>query len=102
MADRLGQGQGAEEVGGAVGQGVQLQPHRVHVEAAAGQSGPDDRVLAFFDVLLGGASLIVEQRPRSGGLAMLVTMKPTRGYNSPGCRSTFATTRRDLVHDAAW
>jgi hypothetical protein len=24
-------------------------------------------------------------------------MKPTRGYSSPGCHSTFATTRRDLV-----
>jgi hypothetical protein len=33
---------------------------------------------------------------------MVVTLKPMRGYNSPGYPSTFATTRRDLLRDAAW
>jgi GAF domain-containing protein len=32
----------------------------------------------------------------------LITMKPTRGQSSPGCHSTFATTRRGLLHDPAW
>ena len=35
------------------------------------------------------------------GRVMLVTINPTRGYNSPGCHSTFATTRRGLIHDPA-
>ncbi len=38
MADCLGQGQGAQEAGGVVGQGMQLQPHRVRGEAVAGQA----------------------------------------------------------------
>ena len=28
-------------------------------------------------------------------------MKPTRGYNSPRCHSTLATTRRFVLHDPA-
>ena len=38
----------------------------------------------------------------SAGQVMLVTMNPTRGYSSPGCHSTLATTRRGLFHDPAW
>lgn len=49
MADRLGQGQSANDVGEVVGQGMQLQSHRVGGQAATGQAGPDDRALAFFD-----------------------------------------------------
>jgi hypothetical protein len=36
VADRLGQGQGAQQVGEVIGQRVQLQPHRVRGEAATG------------------------------------------------------------------
>ena len=38
-----------------------------------------------------------DQCRASAGLAMLATMKPTRGYNSPGCHSTLATTRRGFA-----
>ena len=62
MADRLGQGQGAEKVAEVVGQGVQLQSHRVRSEATAERAGPGDRVLTFFDALCRRAALIVEQR----------------------------------------
>jgi hypothetical protein len=49
LADRVRQGQGAEEVGEIIGQGVQLQPHRVGGDAAA-----DRRVqtAAFFPSLM--------------------------------------------------
>ena len=94
MADRLGQGQGAEEVGEVVGQGMQLQPHRVGGEAAAGQAGPDDRVLAFLDVLLRRAALIVEQRHplrRAGHV----------GHNEPDAGIQLARVPFDFRHDAA-
>ncbi len=42
-----------------------------------------------------------EATTRLAGRLSLVTMKPTRGTNSPGCRSTLATTRRFLSHDPA-
>ena len=39
---------------------MKLQPHLVLRHTLAGQSSPINRVLAFLDVLLGGAALIVE------------------------------------------
>lgn len=43
-----------------VGQHMKLKPHLVLRDALARQARPVDRPLAFFDVLLGGATLIVE------------------------------------------
>jgi hypothetical protein len=63
--------------------------------------GPLHRVLALLDVLLSRASLMVEGDHAGGGRVRLVTMKPMRGYNSPGCHSTLATTRRFRLHDPA-
>ncbi len=45
-------------------------------------------------------TLIPKANP-SGRHDRLVTMKPTRGYNSPRCRSTLATTLRILFYDLA-
>ncbi len=56
----LRQGQRPHEVGQIVGQGVKLEPEGVVAELAARQPRPFDRVLAFLDVLLRLASLIVE------------------------------------------
>lgn len=39
---------------------MELQAHLVLRHALAGQSGPVDLLLAFLDVLLGGAALVVE------------------------------------------
>lgn len=39
---------------------MKLKPHLVLCHALAGQARPVDRLLTFFDVLLGGATLIVE------------------------------------------
>jgi len=44
----------------------------------------------LLDVLFGVSALIVEAQPRSGSIGMLVTMKPTRGNNSSGCRLILA------------
>ncbi len=60
VLDLLGQRQGAQEARQVVGQGVQLQPHGVGGEPHAGQPRPGDCVLAFFDVLLRRATLVVE------------------------------------------
>ena len=39
---------------------------------------------------------------RAAGRVRLVTMKPTRGYSSPWCHSTLATTRRGFDQLSAW
>jgi hypothetical protein len=65
----LGQRERAQEVGEVVSECVQLQSHGIGGEAVAAQPRPDDGVLAFFDMLLRRASLVVERhhplgRPR--------------------------------------
>jgi hypothetical protein len=40
---------------------------------------------------------LLKATTRSAERDRLVTMNPTRGYSSPGCHSTFATTRRGIV-----
>ena len=62
MLDLLWQSQRRHEVGKIVGQGVKLQPDGVVAELAARQPCPFEGVLAFLDVLLRFAPLIVEQR----------------------------------------
>ncbi len=58
--DRLRQRQGAHEGGEIIGQRVKLKSNLVVAEPHARQPGPHNRVLAFLDVLLGRAALIVE------------------------------------------
>ncbi len=60
VLDLLGQRQGAQEVGEVVGQRVQLQPHSVGGEPHAGQPRPGNRGLAFLDVQIHRAALVVE------------------------------------------
>ncbi len=60
MLNLLRQGQRPHEIGEIVGQGMKLKPDGVVAEPAARQPRPFDRVLAFLDVLLRLASLIVE------------------------------------------
>ncbi len=67
MLDLLWQSQRPHEVGEIVGQGVKLQPDGVVAELAALQPRPFDRVLAFLDVLLRFAPLIVEPCHPLGG-----------------------------------
>ncbi len=67
MLDLIWQSQRAHEVGEIVGQGVTLQPEGVIAELAARQPRPFDRVLAFLDVSLRLASLIVELCHPLGG-----------------------------------
>ncbi len=67
MLHLLRQGQRPHDVGQIVGQGVKLGPDGVVAELAARQSGPFDGVLAFLDVLLRFASLIVEPCHPLGG-----------------------------------
>ena len=61
LLDFVGQRQSAQEVAEIVGQRVQLQPNGIGGEAAAGQPGPGDGVLALLDVLLRRAALVVER-----------------------------------------
>jgi len=60
VLDLLWQSKRPHEVGEIVGQGMKLEPDGVVAELAARQPGPFDRVLAFLDVLLRFAPLIVE------------------------------------------
>ena len=60
MFDRLRQSQGAHEVGEIVGQRMKLKSNLVVAEPHARHPGPHNCVLAFPDVLLGRAALIVE------------------------------------------
>src|SRR4249919_1052456 len=57
---RLGYCQRAHEISQVVGKRVELKAHGIGCEGAAGQPRPLDRVLAFLDVLLARAALIVE------------------------------------------
>lgn len=97
----LGQRQGTHEVGEVVRRSVKLEPNRVILELSARQPGPLDSVFALLDPLLSRVPVIVEDDDPFGGRLRLVTMKPTRGYSSPECHLTFATTRRFLSHDPA-
>src|SRR5689334_21513068 len=56
----LRQHERAQEVGQVVGEREQLEADRVVPEGAAGQSGPAERVLTFFDPLLRRAPTIIE------------------------------------------
>ena len=70
MLHFLRQGQRPHEVGEVVGQGVKLEPNLVVAELAARQPRPFDRVLAFLDVLLRFASLIVEGQVPTPSLSL--------------------------------
>ncbi len=52
---------------------MKLKSNLVLGNALAGWPGPVDRLFALFDVLLGGATLIVEADDQSGSIGMLVT-----------------------------
>ena len=67
MLHLLRQGQRPHEVAQIVGHGMKLEAHLVVAELAAGQPGPFDRVLAFLNVLLRFAPLIVESNHSLGG-----------------------------------
>ncbi len=60
VGDLLGQFCAPEEAAEVVGQCVQLKSDFIVAEPLAGQSCPVDRVLAFLDVLLCRAALIIE------------------------------------------
>lgn len=60
VCHRFGQPDMAEEDGEVVGQSMELEPDLVVPEPAAGQPRPADGILAFADVLLGGAATVVE------------------------------------------
>jgi len=60
-------------------------------------------ILAFLASLLHRAAMVVEYQHPLGRAGHIGHDEPTRGHKSPGCHSTFATTRRGaLVHDPAW
>jgi hypothetical protein len=63
----IGQGQGSQEVPEIVGECVQLQADGIVGELATGQSRPPDGVLAFLNMLLRRATLIVEEDNPLGG-----------------------------------
>ena len=56
----------AQKVGEVVGKRVKLEPHCVAPHRSTRQRGPFDRVLALLDVLLGGATLVVEDHDPVG------------------------------------
>lgn len=98
----LGQLDATQEGGQVVGQRVQLQLHLVVTEPLAWQPRPPEGDFAFFDVLLGGAALVMEPHHPVRLHQQVGAMKPTRGNSSLGCHSIFEITRRVLSQDAAW
>jgi transposase len=68
-----------------------MRPYDKHIHTAR------NLVERFFQKIKNCRRIITRSAERDG----LLTMKPTRGYNSPGCHSTLATTRRFLFHDPA-
>ncbi len=101
VLDLLRQRQCAQEVAEVISERMELKPNRIVAETMAGKACPVDGVFALLDVLLGRAATIVEPGDALGWQHRLVTMKPTRGYSSPGRHATFATTRRGLLQVAA-
>src|SRR6266404_7593298 len=73
------------EVAEVVGESMELKAHRVGGEGAARQAGPLDRVLAFLDVLLAGAALVIEGGDALGRARQVGDDEADPGYNSPGC-----------------
>src|SRR5216683_6833744 len=84
-----------------VGDQTQPQPHLVGAKAVTGKPRQLHRLLALFNPLFRRAALVVERTTARLSAARLVTMKPTRGNNSPKWNSTFATTRRAVFQVAA-
>src|SRR5262249_53861933 len=84
-----------QEVGEVVGNGMKLKPHRVCGKCPARQPRPPDRALAFLDPLLARPALVIERNDPLAVRLMFVTMKPTRGYSSPGCHSTVFRCRHE-------
>src|SRR5712691_10543084 len=57
---RLRHRQRPHEIAEVVRQGMELKANRVGGEGTARQAGPLDRALTFLDVLLAGATVVVE------------------------------------------
>ena len=97
----LGKVRALQEDAEIVRQCMKLKQHLVLRHALAGQARPVDRLLAFLDMLLGGASLIVEVDDSVGLHRKVGHDEADAGNSSPGCHLTLAITRRGLSHDAA-
>ena len=94
MLDRLRQSQGAHEVGEIVGQRMKVKSNLVVAEPPARQSGPHNRVLAFLDVLLRRAALIVDGDHAPGRSGWV-------GHDEADTRIEFARVPFDLGYDPA-
>jgi len=88
------QRQCAQEVAEIVGERMQLQANGVVGELAAGETRPPDGVLAFFDMLLCRAALIVEGDDTLGRAGEVGHYEPDPGIE-------FAWMPFDLGNDAA-
>ena len=73
---------------------MELKAHRVGGEGAARQAGPFDRVLAFLDVLLAGAALVLEDDDALGRARQV-------GDDETDARVQLARMPFDLGHDVA-
>ena len=73
---------------------MELRTHGIGGEGAARQPGPFDRVLAFLDVLLAGAALVIEGDDALG--------RPRQvGDDEPDARVQLTRMPFDLGHDVA-
>jgi hypothetical protein len=81
--DGDGQGEPPQEIAEIVGDHPQEQPDFVGPEAMTGEAGPVGGGFALLDPLLGRPALVVEWTTARFGPVKVVTMKPTRGNNSP-------------------
>ncbi len=88
MLHLLRQGQRPHEVGEIVGQGVTLEPNGIVAELAARQPRPFDGVLAFLDVLLRFASLIVKGYHPLGGARQVGDDEADTGMQFAGMPSS--------------
>jgi hypothetical protein len=78
--DGPGEGESAQEIPEVVGDDPEEQPHLIGPEAVTGEPSP---VGGSLDPLLRRSTLVVEADDARFVPASVVTMKPTRGNNSP-------------------
>jgi hypothetical protein len=96
-----GQDEPTEQIAEVVGDDPEQQADLIGPESVTGEPSPVSGFRALRDPLLRRPALVVEADDSPVCPVSVVTMKPTRGNNSPRWGSTLAMTRRGRPPQAA-